>query len=87
MARDRLSRLADTPRSLVKTLEEKRLPPRMSRADLMQHLGSMSEAISDLLDLGSVADQNRVPGSSMAFSRFEDGSAGSACRSRSIVKS
>ena len=47
MARDRLSGLAHTPRSLVKTLEEEGLPPRMKRADLMHHLGSMCQVISE----------------------------------------
>lgn len=51
MARDRLSGLAHTPRALVKTLEETGVPPRMKRADLMHHLGSMCQVIGDLLDL------------------------------------
>ena len=51
MARDRLSGLAHTPRTLVKTLEEVGLPPRMKRADLMHYLGSMCQVIDGLLDL------------------------------------
>ena len=51
IARDRLTGLAHTPRSLVKTLEDKGLPPRMDRPVLMGHLGSMCEVISELLDL------------------------------------
>ena len=68
IARDRLSGLAHTPPSLVKTLEEKGLPPRMSKAERMQHLGSMCKVISDLLDLdlypwlttGTEADEHEV---------------------------
>ena len=51
IARDRLSGLAHTSRGLVKTLEEKGLPPRKKREDLMRDLESMCAVISDLLDL------------------------------------
>ena len=51
LARDRLSGLAHTPRTLVKTLEEKGIPPRIRRSDLMRHLASICGVINDLLDL------------------------------------
>lgn len=51
IARDRLSGLAHTPRTLVKTLEEKGLPPQKKREDLLRDLDSMCQVIRELLDL------------------------------------
>lgn len=51
IARDRLSGLANTPRGLVMTLEERGLPPRAKPGDLMMHLRSVCQVISELLDL------------------------------------
>lgn len=51
IARDRLSGLAHTPRGLVKALEEKGIPPRKKREDLVRDLDSMCEVIRELLDL------------------------------------
>lgn len=50
IARDRLSGLAHTPKALVKTLEEKGLPPQRKREDLLRDLDSMCQVIRELLD-------------------------------------
>ena len=51
IARDRLSGLAGVPKSLVKTMEDGKVPPRMSSTEITRHLESICETINDLLDL------------------------------------
>lgn len=51
IARDRLSGLAGVPKSMVKTMEEGAVPPRMKDAALKTDLQLMCDVLSDLLDL------------------------------------
>lgn len=51
LARDRLIGLADVPKSLIKTLEEGRLPQKMSQELLDKMLGSIIDIINRLLDI------------------------------------
>ncbi len=50
IAGDRLTGLAGTTRSLVETLEQGRLPPRMPGAELTSHLQSLCRVLGRLLD-------------------------------------
>lgn len=50
IARDRLAGLAYAPRLLVKVLEDGIIPPRISRSDLLSHVGRMCDVIEHLLD-------------------------------------
>ena len=50
LARDRLVGLADVPKSLIKTLEEGKLPQKMSQEMLDGMLGSIIDIINRLLD-------------------------------------
>jgi hypothetical protein len=51
IARDRLSGLADVPKSLIKTLEAGGLPKRMKTSDLARHLTAICDMVVELLDL------------------------------------
>lgn len=50
IARDRLAGLSDCRNTLVKTLEDGKLPARMARAELLNSLHRMSTVIDELLD-------------------------------------
>lgn len=51
IARDRLAGLADVPKSLVMSMENGKIPPRMARPTLEGHLQRICNIITDLLDL------------------------------------
>ena len=51
IARDRLTGLSYTPRALVKTLEDKKVPTRMAPNALRDHLERISATVTELLDL------------------------------------
>lgn len=50
LARDRLTGFSDTPKALLKTLEEGALPPRMTSTVLDGHLASFAGVLSEMLD-------------------------------------
>lgn len=50
IARDRLTGLAYAPGTLVKSLEDGAIPPRMPRQELVEHLERMCAVIEELLD-------------------------------------
>lgn len=51
IARDRLSGLSEVPKTLVKSMEDGRIPPQMAKTTLMRHLQSMCTTLNDLLDV------------------------------------
>lgn len=51
IARDRLVGLAYTTKPLVKSMEDGKIPPRMSQSLLDQHLASICQVLNELLDL------------------------------------
>jgi hypothetical protein len=51
LARDRLTGLADSSKNLVGTLERGKIPPRLTQAQLEEHLARISGVIAKMLDV------------------------------------